>query len=91
MADPYIKVTRLNSRVWGVRLYSPDGKHYVEERVFSRERIGPAARTLLRFCDKGCGPCEATKYTDRARHRAWEKASECLDENDKRLRNNDMN
>jgi hypothetical protein len=87
--DPYIKVTYLG-RGWGVRCYTPDGKHFTEEHARTKEMIGVVARSLLRFCDKGCGPCEATKYTDRARHRAWGKARLCSNEHDTYLKNLDM-
>lgn len=87
--DPYIKVTYLG-KGWGVRLYTHDGKHFTEGFAKTKDMIGNVARDLLRFCDKGCGAGEATWYTHRARHRAWEKARACTDEHDAMLRNRDM-
>lgn len=87
--DPYIKVTYLG-KGWGVRLYSPDGTTFTEGFAKSKDMIGNVARDLLRFCDKGCGPSSATKYTSRARHRAWGKARECSNDKDEQLRNMDM-
>jgi hypothetical protein len=89
MKGPYIKVTYLG-KGWGVRCFAPDGKNFTEGLAKTKDMIGNVARDLLRFCDKGCGPSEATKYTDRARHRAWEKARNCDDAQDAKLRNMDM-
>lgn len=70
--DPTIKVTYLGEG-WGVRCIRPDGTIFVEENARAKDKIGPIARNMLRWYDKGSGTY--SKYADRARHRAWEKGN----------------
>lgn len=86
--DPTIKVTYLGpGRGWGVRCFCPNGSLFSENTAYSKDKIGPIARHLLRMWDK-CGGVSI--YAHRARHRAWEKARECSDPMDARYRNRDM-
>lgn len=83
--DPYIKVTRMQ-RGYGVRLFHANGELCWERNNVDKNKIGPTCRELLRMYDK----CGGTKYTSRARHRAWDKATECDNVYDRNLRNKDM-